>query len=203
MRLLLLVLEKKSYSGITNHFSYKTIKKRIKMITANKTTTNRKLSYLLLLPALFIIVQAFSLHPDAKENKPSISPIDMKNVEKISLAWGVKFQDPITKHERVHEGIDMAAPEGTKVVASADGIVSFAEFSEKGWGKLVVIRHSESYETWYAHLYSITVKNGERVSKGQQLGSVGSTGKSTGPHLHYEVRKDTKRVNPIDYFDEK
>jgi len=192
--------EKACLSGITNHFNYLTIKNRIEMITKNKTYKLKKLGYLIFLPLLAFLIFAFSYNPSEKDNVPYVIPIDKVDIVKYSVTHGVKMIDPFTKKERVHNGIDIVANEGTKIIAAADGIVTYASFSEKGWGNLIIIRHDENYETLYAHLKEFTVEPGDKVKAGQEIASVGSTGKSTGPHLHYEVRKDGDRVDPEMYF---
>lgn len=192
--------EKACLSGITNHFKYLTIKNRIEMITKNKTYKLKKLGYLIFMPLLAFLIFAFSYNPSAKDNIPSLIPIDKADIVKYSVTYGVKMIDPFTKKERVHYGIDIVADEGTKIIASSDGIVTYANFSEKGWGNLIIIRHDENYETWYAHLKEFSVSPGEEVKAGQAIAFVGSTGKSTAPHLHYEVRKNGVRVDPEMYF---
>lgn len=96
-------------------------------------------------------------------------------------------------------GIDVAAPTGTPVYATADGVIQKAE-EDKGWGKLVVIEHEDGYASVYAHLSEIEVESGTMIEKGGVIGRVGNTGQSTGPHLHYEVRQNGKHLNPADFF---
>jgi len=183
------------FSGITNQFSYLSIKKRIKMITKNKTAKSWRFSYLLILPVLFIMIQAFS-NGDLLNNPPKKMPVEGG---KIVLQYGYKGEHPITHKEFIHGGIDIKAPEGTQVVSAGDGVIIKAA-NEKNWGNLVIIRHDEEHETWYAHLKDFTVKNGDMVYEGQVIGHVGTTGISTGPHLHFEVRKGGEKVNPEDYI---
>ena len=100
---------------------------------------------------------------------------------------------------RAHTGIDLAAPTGTPVYATADGLISRADrFSS--YGLFVSIEHGAQLQTRFAHLSKIAVADGQRVKKGDVIGYVGSTGRSTGPHLHYEVRVDGQAVNPIPYM---
>ncbi|MCX8000025.1 MAG: M23 family metallopeptidase [Leptospiraceae bacterium] len=106
--------------------------------------------------------------------------------------------DPFTKKKTFHGGIDLAAPSGTSVYASAEGEVIFSG-NKGGYGKLVVIRHILGYETRYGHLEEIFVTKGEKVRKNQEIGTVGSTGRSTGPHLHFEVRRFHKNQKPEFY----
>ncbi|MBN2225570.1 MAG: peptidoglycan DD-metalloendopeptidase family protein [Deltaproteobacteria bacterium] len=97
---------------------------------------------------------------------------------------------------QMHSGLDISANAGTPVLAGRDGTVEWAG-RKGGYGNLVVLRHSDGYETYYGHLSVISVKVGDKVAKGKKIGLVGSTGKSTGPHLHFEVRKDNKVRNPL------
>ncbi len=95
-----------------------------------------------------------------------------------------------------HRGIDIAAPKGTPVIATADGRVTCAEYNKGGYGKLVKIAHAGGIETWYAHLNSLDVKEDRRVGQGKRIGRVGKTGRTTGFHVHYEVHVDGAPVDP-------
>jgi murein DD-endopeptidase MepM/ murein hydrolase activator NlpD len=97
---------------------------------------------------------------------------------------------------QMHSGLDIAGKSGTPVLAANDGTVKYAA-RKGGYGNLVVLRHTDDYETYYGHLSVISVKVGDRVKKGDKIGLMGSTGKSTGPHLHFEVRRDDKVRNPL------
>ena len=99
----------------------------------------------------------------------------------------------------MHYGTDMAARHGSPILATADGVINFAGW-EKGYGKLVKIKHDFGYETRYAHMSKISVKVGQRVSQGASIGKMGNTGKSTGTHLHYEIRRNGKAINPMKYI---
>jgi murein DD-endopeptidase MepM/ murein hydrolase activator NlpD len=100
---------------------------------------------------------------------------------------------------RAHQGMDFAAPKGTPINTTADGTVTFAGW-EGSYGRLVKIRHAFGLETRYAHLSKIRVKKGQRVSRGDRIGDMGNSGRSTGTHLHYEVREQGKAVNPMRYI---
>ncbi|TQE81816.1 M23 family metallopeptidase [Leptospira noguchii] len=113
----------------------------------------------------------------------------------ISSRFG-KRKDPFTRKETFHGGLDMAAEEGTPVYASADGEVSFSN-KKGGYGNLIILDHKLGYETLYGHLSSISVRPGEKVRKGQKIGEVGQTGRATGNHLHFEVRRFNQRQKPI------
>jgi murein DD-endopeptidase MepM/ murein hydrolase activator NlpD len=125
---------------------------------------------------------------------PSIAPV----IGVITDGYGPRI-DPITHRPAYHEALDISVAVGTAVNASAGGIVVFAG-RESGFGKVVKINHGYGYATVYAHLDRFLVKEGERVSRNQVLGKVGLTGRTTGPHLHYEVWKDGDRQNPLHYI---
>ncbi len=114
---------------------------------------------------------------------------------RMSSGFGNRL-DPFTKKSTFHGGIDLAADRGTTVYAAQDGLIEFAN-SSGGYGKLIIIKHTMGYETRYGHLDSFLVKSGERVKKGDKIGEVGLTGRTTGPHLHFEVRRNSKRQKPF------
>ena len=108
-------------------------------------------------------------------------------------------RDPYRRRGRMHSGVDFAAPRGTAIYSTAEGVVSFSG-RQSGYGIVVKIRHAFGFETVYAHLSKSRVKVGQRVKRGQRIGDMGSTGRSTGSHLHYEVRIDGKPVNPSKFI---
>ena len=116
----------------------------------------------------------------------------------ITSGFGMR-NSPFSGVRKMHEGIDIACRTGTPVIATADGIVSRAQ-SVEGYGKLVVVDHGYGYQTFYAHNSRIHVKVGDRVKRGQKIAAVGSTGSSTGPHVHYEVRLNQIPVNPYKFL---
>ncbi|MEL7445437.1 MAG: M23 family metallopeptidase [Pseudomonadota bacterium] len=126
---------------------------------------------------------------------PSIMPL---SGARMSSGYGMR-NHPVLRKRRKHNGIDLAAPTGTPVYATADGIVGRADWFSS-YGLYIRIDHGADLETRYAHLSKLAVAAGERVEKGDLIGHVGSTGRSTGPHLHYEVRVDGVAVNPIPYM---
>jgi len=132
---------------------------------------------------------------------PSIKPVQedklKRNIRYLS-GFGYRIH-PIHKVKKFHNGIDFTAPEGTPIQATGDGKVKKVEKRRRGYGYNVTINHGYGYETLYAHMKTILVKKGEKVKKGQKIGTVGNTGSSTAPHCHYEVRLNGKAVNPIDY----
>lgn len=133
--------------------------------------------------------------PTAKVSIPSRMP-----VEGVTLTsdYGMRTH-PVLGRRRAHKGVDLAGPTGTPVYATADGIVGMAQWFSS-YGKYVQIEHGADLQTRYAHLSGYTVAAGEYVQKGQLIGYIGTTGRSTGPHLHYEVRVAGQAVNPIPYM---
>lgn len=121
-------------------------------------------------------------------------------VEGVTLTSGYGMRDhPILRRRARHNGVDLAAPRGTPVYATADGMIEMARYYGS-YGNYVQIGHGGDLETRYAHLSSYTVRQGDQVHKGDLIGYVGTTGRSTGPHLHYEVRVADEPVNPIPYM---
>ncbi len=130
---------------------------------------------------------------------PAIQPVDNKHLKRLASGFGYRI-DPIYKVRKFHEGLDFSAPIGTPIYATGDGTVEKVKRSRRGYGNHVIINHGFGYKTLYAHMSKIIVKPGQKVKRGQIIGYVGNTGKSTAPHLHYEVWKNGKKVNPINYF---
>lgn len=130
---------------------------------------------------------------------PSIQPISNRQLNRVSSGFGYRI-DPVYKDRRLHPGLDFTAPVGTPIYAAADGVVKDAGFNTGGYGNRVVVNHGFGYETLYAHMVRIKARVGTRVKRGEVIGYVGSTGKSTGPHLHYEVHKNGIQLDPIYFF---
>lgn len=130
---------------------------------------------------------------------PAIQPVSNKDLRRIGSYFGYRT-DPFYKVSKFHEGIDFTATVGTDIYATGDGVVTQVERSYGGYGNIIVINHGFGYETVYAHLSKMGVRRGEKVKRGQVIGQVGNTGKSTSPHLHYEVHKGGKPVDPINFF---
>lgn len=130
---------------------------------------------------------------------PAIQPVDFHDLRRIGSLFGYRT-DPFYKVTKFHEGIDFTAAVGTPIYATGDGVVSEAEYNSGGYGNKIVINHGFSYETVYAHLSKIKVRVGQRIKRGEIIGLMGNTGKSTAPHLHYEVHKAGVPMNPIYFF---
>lgn len=138
-----------------------------------------------------------SKQKDKLAHIPSVIPINIKDFT-MSSGYGVR-RDPIYGSSKFHAGLDFAAKTGTPVFATADGKVTEAG-RQSGYGNCIDISHGYNYLTRYAHLSEILVKPGQEVKRGEMIGKVGSTGKSTGPHLHYEVRFKDEPQNPVNYY---
>lgn len=130
---------------------------------------------------------------------PAIMPISNKDLRRTASGWGWRIH-PIYKIRKFHYGMDFTAPTGTEVYATGDGVVEVVENSLRGYGRRVIIDHGFGYKTLYAHLSGFNVRRGQKVKRGEVIGYVGSTGTSTAPHLHYEVIRNNKKVNPVHYY---
>ncbi|MGM0612963.1 MAG: M23 family metallopeptidase [Bacteroidota bacterium] len=130
---------------------------------------------------------------------PAIQPINNKNLKRIASGFGYRIH-PVYKNLRMHDGMDFTAPPGTPIYATGNGKVVKPKKSMSGYGEYVVIDHGYGYQTLYAHMSKVIVKPWHKVKRGEIIGYVGNTGVSTGPHLHYEVRKEGKPVNPVHFF---
>jgi murein DD-endopeptidase MepM/ murein hydrolase activator NlpD len=130
---------------------------------------------------------------------PAIQPVSNKDLTRIASGFGQRI-DPIYKTRKMHAGIDFTAPQGTPIYATADGVVRVAGNTSNGYGNHVVITHGYGYETLYGHMLKVKARPGEQVKRGEVIGWVGSTGKSTGPHCHYEVHKTGNKMNPVYFF---
>ena len=130
---------------------------------------------------------------------PAIQPVSNKNLKRVASGFGYRI-DPLYKDSRLHAGLDFSAPTGTPIYATADGEVQIAGFNTDGYGNKVVINHGYGFQTLYAHMVRVIARVGQSIKRGEVIGYVGSTGKSTGPHLHYEVIKRGTKVDPVYYF---
>src|SRR5690554_2954413 len=155
-----------------------------------------------------IVIQSKSLDEIAylAENKekllaaiPAIQPVQNEDLTRIASGFGYRT-DPFTKARKFHYGMDFSAPRGTPIYATGDGVVTRADNRATGYGNHIVIDHGYGYESLYAHLYKYNVDRGQKVQRGDLIGFVGSTGRSQGPHLHYEVYKDGERINPMNFY---
>jgi murein DD-endopeptidase MepM/ murein hydrolase activator NlpD len=130
---------------------------------------------------------------------PAIQPVSNQTLDRIASGFGIRI-DPIYKTRKMHAGLDFAAPQGTPIYATAEGVVTTSGDVGNGYGKHIVINHGYGYETLYGHMVRVKARGGQRVKRGEIIGYVGSTGKSTGPHCHYEVHKNGRKLDPVYFF---
>ncbi|MBN1950813.1 MAG: peptidoglycan DD-metalloendopeptidase family protein [Bacteroidales bacterium] len=195
LRVLISEAEFRLIPSFATPFRSSNLKKRIQRLLSERSSRHPWVRYAflpVLLPLLFI---SFSGKNDTG-SLPCLKPVKYTG---ITLEFGFTGTHPVTKKTFTHKGVDLRAPLGTDVIATGDGVVIEA-VEKEGWGKLIIIRHDESTESYYAHLDDFTVNSGDPVRAGQVIGHVGNTGYSTGPHLHYEVRIKSEPVDPSGYF---
>lgn len=130
---------------------------------------------------------------------PAIQPVSNQDLSRIASGFGYRI-DPVYKTPKMHAGLDFAAPQGTPIYATANGTVSLAGNAGNGYGNHVIINHGYGYETLYGHMVRVKARVGQQVKRGEVIGWVGSTGKSTGPHCHYEVHKNGNKIDPVYFF---
>jgi murein DD-endopeptidase MepM/ murein hydrolase activator NlpD len=130
---------------------------------------------------------------------PAIQPVSNKDLNRVASGYGYRI-DPVYKTTKFHAGLDFSAPQGTPIYATADGTVTTSGNSGNGYGNHVIINHGYGYETLFGHMVRVKARAGQTVKRGEVIGWVGSTGKSTGPHCHYEVHKNGEKINPIYFF---
>jgi murein DD-endopeptidase MepM/ murein hydrolase activator NlpD len=180
----------KELEGFDNSQLVLNTTKRVDIISKELAVQSKSLDYILKLAK-------------AKNNLlsaiPAIQPVRNENLKHMASGFGYRT-DPFTKARKMHEGMDFTAKTGTPIFATGDGIVARADNTVSGYGNHIVIRHGFGYETLYGHLSKYKSRAGQRVKRGDIIGYVGSTGRSEGPHLHYEVRKNGKVVNPLNFY---
>ncbi len=130
---------------------------------------------------------------------PAIQPIHNQELTRLASGYGIRLH-PILKVRKMHTGVDFSAPKGTPIYATGDGVVKLVRTEFGGYGKYIMIDHGFGFVSRYAHMNDFNVKMGDKIKRGDQIGTVGNTGSSTAPHVHYEVIKDDKYVNPVNYF---
>jgi len=215
-KLILDQIEKSFNVSLASQFNYSLTKNRIKMMTRINSGKLAKFKILLVLPLIAILLMAFSIeiskekdqnqsHIQTQEQSssvPSIFPVKKVEGVKISSGYGMRMH-PISKKEMMHNAVDIKAPEGTPVYATADGLVRKVKQNHKdgeAYGRYIIIDHTDGFSTLYAQLSAYNINEGKEVNKGDVIGFVGQSGISTGPHLHYEVKKDGDNVDPEKYF---
>jgi len=206
-------VERQMMFALTSSFNSSLTLKRIKMIKKINTSQLSHFKLILVIPVFLISLFSFSfseagspfLEGNFDNFYPSEQiefPLKSGNAIFISSGYGERIH-PITKKKKFHNGMDVAAPKGTAILSVSDGIVSKVnqQFVQgKGYGRFVVVDHQNGFSSLYSQMDSYSVKEGQRVSKGDPVGTIGTSGLSTGPHLHFELKKDGGLVNPEDFF---
>lgn len=144
------------------------------------------------------IVEQTKTNEIRMEHIPAIQPVMNKDLKRVASGYGMRI-DPVYHVRRFHQGMDFTAPTGTEVFATGNAKVEFAGWKQ-GYGNTVILDHGYGYKTLYAHLYKTLVRKGQKVRRSDVIALVGNTGKSTGPHLHYEVRLNGKAIDPRNYY---
>ena len=145
------------------------------------------------------VIEMATKKSDMLASIPAIQPVTNKELKRLSSGYGRRI-DPYYKKPKFHYGVDFSSPQGTPIYATGNGTVKKTKKSRRGFGNHIVIDHGYGYESLYAHMQKYTVRRGQKVKRGDLIGYVGNSGKSTAPHLHYEVHKDGRKVNPAYYF---
>jgi murein DD-endopeptidase MepM/ murein hydrolase activator NlpD len=130
---------------------------------------------------------------------PAIQPVTKSGIARLASGFGYRIH-PIYKTHMMHEGIDFTSPIGTEIYSTGNGIVAKVEYNGRGYGNHIIINHGYGYSTLYGHMSKFAVRPGQKIKRGDIIGYVGNTGSSTGPHVHYEVIKNGKKINPINFF---
>jgi murein DD-endopeptidase MepM/ murein hydrolase activator NlpD len=130
---------------------------------------------------------------------PAIQPVANKDLKRMASGYGYRIH-PIYKTRKFHWGMDFSSPRGTPVYATGNGKIEKVKRSRRGYGNQVKINHGFGYKTFYAHLEKYTVRKGQKVKRGDLIGYVGTSGISTAPHLHYEVIKGNRKLNPVYFY---
>jgi len=215
-RLILSQIERSFNVNLASQFNYSLTKNRIKMMTRINSGILAKLKVLLVIPLVAILLLAFTIDTKSKSgsliiqnelqkvnnSEPSIFPVKKVVGVEISSRFGMRMH-PISKKKMMHNAVDIRAPKGTPVYATADGLVRKVKgdfVQGKSYGRYIIIDHDGGYSTLYAQLSEYNIKEGQKVKQGDEIGYVGSSGLSTGTHLHYEIKKNGEYVNPEKYF---
>ncbi len=192
------ITDSQRYAGLERSEAYKTMSDGD--LVANVIDKSNMLDHL-----IYSQIKSFDSLRDMAANQqdrlahiPSIQPISYKDMKQMASGYGYRV-DPVYGTTKFHEGMDFASNVGTRVYATGEGTVISAGW-KSAYGNLIEIDHGYGYMTRYAHLSKIDVRVGQKVTRGDYIGQVGNTGKSTGPHLHYEVRHDGVPQNPVNYY---
>lgn len=145
------------------------------------------------------IIELAKNQADMLASIPAIQPVANKDLSRMASGFGTRIH-PIYKTRKFHAGMDFSAKTGTPIYATGDGKIEKVRRSRRGYGNHVIINHGFGYKTLYAHMSKYIVKKGQKIKRGDVIGYVGNTGTSVAPHLHYEVHKNGKKINPVNFY---
>ena len=192
-------IRKAGYGGVNRYNHLKGFKNSELVIN-----TSKKLDQIS--KQLYIQSKSFDEIIDLTKNKtkmlaalPAIQPVSNKDLSRMASGFGYRIH-PIYKTKKFHYGMDFSAKTGTPIYATADGKIAKVSRRRRGFGNHVVIDHGFGYKTLYAHMQKYIVKKGQKVKRGEVIGYVGNTGTSVAPHLHYEVHKNGRKINPVNFY---
>lgn len=209
LQLMLEQFTRSHHNNLYSFFNEPSLKKRVEMITNPHTNIIFSLKYLILIPIIALLSTAF-IKPstsfqnsnkgliNAQENMPSfVFPLPNHSFDDVTIPFGINAKSSLNEKIELHGGIDFRGDGGSPVIAAAEGKIRIARFDRK-WGNYVVITHAEGFETWYAHLKDFVIDEKQIIKQGTVIGHLGNTGLARNNHLHFEVRQNGKRLNPID-----
>tara|TARA_B100000809_G_scaffold237763_1_gene257853 strand:- start:16408 stop:17379 length:972 start_codon:yes stop_codon:yes gene_type:complete len=180
----------KSLDGFENSVMIKEVTKKIDVLSKQLVVQSKSLDE---------IIEMAKNKKEMLASIPAIQPVANKELKRMASGYGYRIH-PIYKTRKYHWGMDFSAPKGTPIYATGNGKVEYAKRSKRGFGNHVKIDHGFGYKTLYGHMDTYIVRNGQKLKRGDLIGYVGSSGTSTAPHLHYEVHKAKRKVNPIYYY---
>ena len=180
----------KSLDGFENSTMIKDVTEKIDILSKQLVVQSKSLDG---------IIEMAKNKKEMLASIPAIQPVANKDLKRMASGYGYRIH-PIYKTRKYHWGMDFSAPKGTPIYATGNGKIEMVKTSKRGFGNHVKINHGFGYKTLYGHMQKYTVRKGQKVKRGDLIGYVGSTGTSTAPHLHYEVVKGNRKMNPIYYY---
>jgi len=192
-------IRKAGYGGINRYQDLKGYSNSELIINTNKKVDQISKQLYIQSKSYDEIIELAKNKADMLASLPAIQPVSNKNLSRMASGYGWRIH-PIYKTRKLHAGMDFSAKSGTPIYATGDGKISKLRKSRRGYGNHVIIDHGYGYKTLYAHMQKYIVHKGQKVKRGEVIGYVGNTGTSVGPHLHYEVIKDGKKINPVNFY---
>ena len=192
-------IRKAGYGGINRYQDLKGYSNSELIINTNKKVDQISKQLYIQSKSYDEIIELAKNKADMLASLPAIQPVSNKNLSRMASGYGWRIH-PIYKTRKLHAGMDFSAKSGTPIYATGDGKISKSIRSRRGYGNHVIIDHGYGYKTLYAHMQKYIVHKGQKVKRGEVIGYVGNTGTSVGPHLHYEVIKDGKKINPVNFY---